>query len=121
MADNYIDFAPAKHTSSGIDLLKYTQGDAVYNKFTTQQKLDPFFTLDVNFNKSWKATKFIKSSPSRSLFFVNIGVSNVLNNKNIQLYGFEQLRMDKARPTLFDAKYAYALGRQYFINLAYSF
>ncbi len=121
MADNYIDFAPAKHTSSGIDLLKYTQGDAVFNKFTTQQKLDPFFTLDVNFNKSWKATKFIKSAPSRSLFFVNIGVSNVLNNKNIQLYGFEQLRMDKARPTLFDAKYAYALGRQYFINLAYSF
>jgi CarboxypepD_reg-like domain len=121
LADNYIDFAPAKHISSAIDLTKYTQGDLVYNKFVTQQKLDPFFTIDVNFSKSWRASKIVKAAPSRSLFFVNIGITNLLDNKNIQLIGFEQLRIDRARPTLFDSKYSYAMGRQYFINLAYSF
>jgi hypothetical protein len=120
LAENYIDFAPNKHVSSYLDLLNALNPEA-YAKFTTQQKLNPFYTVDVNFNKSWRATKFIKQAPSRSLFFVNIGINNILNNKNIQLLGFEQLRSDNTKPTLFDAKYSYALGIQYFVNLAYSF
>jgi Carboxypeptidase regulatory-like domain len=121
MGDNYIDFAPSKHIASTVDLLEYTQGSSTYNKFVTQQKLNPFYTIDINFNKSWRATKIVKKAPPRSLFLVNIGISNVLDNKEIQLLGFEQLRLDKTRPSLFDAKYQYAMGRQYFLNLAYSF
>jgi hypothetical protein len=121
LANNYMDFAPNKHVSSYVDLMKVTQGEAAYNRFVTQQKLNDFYTIDVSFNKSWKANKFFKKANSRNLIFLNLSVNNILNNKNIQLLGFENLRADIARPTLFDARYTYNIGAQYFINLAYSF
>jgi hypothetical protein len=121
LGDNYIDFAPNRHTTYGLDLVQYIQGQPVYNTNVTQKKLNKIFTIDASFSKSWRAQKIVKSAPTRSLFFVNIGVTNLLNNKNIQILGFEQLRVDNSRPNLFDAKYSYALGAQYFINLAYSF
>jgi Carboxypeptidase regulatory-like domain len=121
LAKNYMDFAPSRHTMYGIDLLKEIKGNDVYLNNITQKQLNTIFTMDASFSKSWRANKFVKSAPYRSLFFVNVGVSNFLNNKNIQLFGFEQLRVDNTRPSLFDAKYSYALGAQYFINFAYSF
>jgi hypothetical protein len=121
LGDNYIDFAPNRHTTYGLDLVKYIQGVPVYTTDITQKKLNSIFTIDASFSKSWRAQKIVKSAPVKSLFFVNIGITNLLNNKNIQILGFEQLRVDNTRPNLFDAKYSYALGAQYFINLAYSF
>ncbi len=121
LANNYMDFAPNKHVSSFLDLMKYTQPVAYYNQFVTQQKLNDFYTVDVSFYKSWLLQKFIKSAPRKNTVAINLSVNNLLNNKNIQLLGFENQRTDIARPTLFDAKYSYNIGAQYFANVTFTF
>jgi hypothetical protein len=121
LGNNYIDFAPINHSIRTLDLLKQNFGEDVFNQITSQKKLNTVYTVDVFFGKSWLARKIIKSAPYRSTLNLNIGVNNLLNNKNIQLLGFEQLRSDATRPTLFAPKYMYAIGAQYFLNLAYTF
>ncbi len=121
LGNNYIDFAPINHSPRQIDLLELNSGTEVYNNLTSQKKLNTVYTVDVFFGKSFLARKIIKQAPYRSTLNLNIGVNNLLNNKNIQLLGFEQLRQDAGRPTMFAPKYMYAIGAQYFVNLAYTF
>jgi hypothetical protein len=121
LGNNYIDFAPNNHSTRAIDMLLLNYGETVYNQITSQKKLNTVYTVDIFFGKSWLARKIVKKAPPRSTLNLNIGVNNLLNNKNIQLLGFEQLRADATRPTLFAPKYMYAIGAQYFLNLAYTF
>jgi hypothetical protein len=120
-ARNYMDFAPNIRTPQVIGLVKDNWGQETYDRILSQKKLNSVFIMDVTFGKSWLARKIIKQAPYRSTLNLNIGVNNLLNNKNVQLLGFEQLRFDQARPELFGPKYLYAIGAQYFINLAYTF
>lgn len=86
-----------------------------------QQKLPSSFTVDINAGKSFKVNKYIKHAGSNYFLNLNVGVSNILNNKNIILYGFENLRTNNENPDWFPSKYAYALGIQYFVNAALRF
>jgi hypothetical protein len=115
--NNYVDIAPNLRTSRIIDVLPDDVAAQVHN----QKSINSFATLDIFFGKSWRVNKFIKAAPLKSTLFLNIGINNALNNKNIQLMGFEQLRYKSDAPTLFQPKYMYNQGIQYFINAAYSF
>jgi Carboxypeptidase regulatory-like domain len=121
MDNNYIDFAPNVRTAESLGLVKENFGVDMYNKIVGQKKLNRIATVDATFGKSWLARKIVKQAPYRSTLNLNLGVNNLLNNKNIQLTGFEQLRFDQKRPNLFAPRYIYAIGAQYFMNLAYTF
>ncbi|MFM2387331.1 MAG: hypothetical protein RL660_2088 [Bacteroidota bacterium] len=114
---NYIDIAPNIRTRRVIDVLDETTASAMH----TQRQINSFATLDIFFGKSWRVNKFIKAAPLKSTLFLNIGINNALNNQNIKMMGFEQLRYRSEIPTMFQPKYMYNQGIQYFINAAYSF
>lgn len=121
LANNWIDFAPSRRTIEGVDLLKYNSAE--WSAAIDQQKLPSAFTVDIFGGKSFKVNKYIKKASNNTYLNLNIGLTNLLNNKNIILYGFENLRLGSAtaQPDWFVPKYAYALGIQYFINLSLRF
>ena len=119
LADNYIDFAPTARTKEGVDNL--VKDSEAWHKVIDQKKLPSFYTVDLFAGKSFKVNKYIKKASSSTFLLFNIGISNLLNNTNIKLYGFENLRFDKERPELFDARSAYTLGIQYFLNFSLRF
>jgi outer membrane receptor protein involved in Fe transport len=65
----------------------------------------------------------MKFLPRNTYLYLNVGINNLLDNKNIPTGGFENPRFDY---TGFDAskyasKYFYGFGRNYFINLSLKF
>lgn len=119
LGNNWIDFAPTARTREGVDnLVKHS---TEWHKVVDQKKIPSFYTVDLFVGKSFKVNKYVKKASSQTLLLLNIGLNNILNNKNIRLYGFENLRFDKERPELFDARYAYSIGTSYFINLSLRF
>jgi hypothetical protein len=120
-ARSYVDIAPNYRTRSVLDVVAETQGEAVERAMYEQRVLPSFATIDLFFGKSWRVHKFLSAAPEKSTLFLNIGMNNIANNQNIRILGFEQLRYKVDTPTLFQPKYMYQQGIQYFINLSYSF
>ena len=53
--------------------------------------------------------------------YLNVGVSNVLNNTEFVTGGYEQLRFDfeTKNPDVFPSRYFYFFVRTYFVNLSW--
>ncbi len=119
---NYVSINPSRRTLEAVDGLEYN-GEQ-FNNIIEQEKLPSAFTVDLYLGKSFALTKL-----NRKLFkygtylYVNLGVNNVLNNKNIRTGGYEQLRFDQTgrNPNRFDTKYFYAYGANYFLNISLKF
>ena len=82
-------------------------------KLLSQKKLDDAFTLDLYAGKSWAINGYT--------VLLNVSVNNILNNQDIVLYGYEQLRSDYANLDRFPEKYSYLYGTNFFISLAIRF
>lgn len=119
LANNYMDFAPTRRTKSGIDMV--TPESAEWHAILDQQKLPNFYTVDIFGGKSFKVNKYIKKAGSQTYLNLNLGLTNLLNNKNIRLYGFENMRYNNQNTDWFAPRYAYALGIQYFVNMTLRF
>jgi hypothetical protein len=128
LADNYLDVSALLRTDNfytnpqspwglpfeGID-------DATARRLLAQEKLDPFFLLNLTGGKSWR----VKGTTIG--FFASI--NNVLDER-YKTGGFEQSRNANYRELLnddlsgtppFAPKYFYGYGRTYFVNLYYQF
>ncbi len=119
MGNNWMDFAPTARTKDGVDNLVY--GSDAWHNVIDQRKPPNVITVDLNFGKSFKVDKYIHKASNQTFLLLNVGITNLLNNRNINLYGFENLRVNTVNPAWFAPKYAYALGAQYFINLSLRF
>lgn len=118
--NNYTDFNPARRTVSGVELLN----DGVLREsIIDQQKNDNQFTLDFFGSKSWRVSDIIKGFKRNTFLVFNLGVSNILDNQDIVLTGFEQLRFDYAEknPNKFPPRYYYGFGRNYFVSVIVRF
>lgn len=106
--DNYyLAVNPANHT---VDAFQYLQStDENVELLLDQVKLPRAFTLDFYGGKSWKVKDYT--------ILLNVSINNLLNNQNIILYGYEQLRSDYEDPERFPEKYAYLYGINYFVSL----
>jgi hypothetical protein len=105
----YLEPNPDNHTKEAMS--RYAEGDIRIDKLLVQKKLDPGLTLDFFGGKSWRVKD--------GLLLLNVSVNNLLNQKDIVSWGFEQLRTDLRDPDRFPAKYAYMYGTTYFISLTY--
>jgi hypothetical protein len=119
MANNWMDFAPTARTKDAVDNL--VKDSEAWHNVIDQKKLPNASTVDLMIGKSFKVNKYVKKASNQTFLVFNMGLSNILNNQNIKLYGFENLRFDKENPELFGPKYAYSLGIQYFLNLSLRF
>lgn len=108
--DIYIDINPDRRTAEALE--NYVDTDANWKKIIDQEKLGNEFTLDIFAGRSWRI--------ARGQFLnLNVSVSNVLDNTDFRIGGFEQLRYDSGNIDRFPSKYFYLYGRNYFINLVY--
>lgn len=123
---NYIDHFyltpnPLRRTEKAVEGL--TPGSPEWNDVLFQEKLPSSYTLDLFGGYSIKANKYVKHAGNATFLYLNIGVSNVLNNLKVITGGFEQMRFDfETKDTdRFPPRYFYSFGRNYFINLTLKF
>ena len=106
-ADYYLAVNPTNHVADAFEGL-YAE-DYRTDLLLKQKKLDNAFTLDLYAGKSWNWKGYY--------ILLNLSVNNVLNNKDIVLYGYEQLRSDYDDPERFPEKYSYLYGTNFFLSL----
>jgi hypothetical protein len=107
----YIDFSPVRRTEEAV--FNLDPESEQFRSIVQQEKVDGAFTVDFFGGKSFKF--------GRTFLYLNVGVSNILNNKNFITGGYEQLRFDTRErdPNTFPSLYYYSFGTNYFINLSF--
>ena len=121
MDRNYVEVNPARRTQDAGDLV--TSGSQQWHQIYDQEKLPAAFTIDLNAGKSFDVSHYYKKLKHRTLLVFNGGITNLLNNQDIKMVGFEQLRFDFTghNPDKFPNKYAYAYGINYFVSASLKF
>jgi hypothetical protein len=108
---NWLALNPERRTEQAISNLG--PGDPLIAQITEQQQMKGGFTLDASLGKSFKIKKKV-------FLNVNLSVTNILDNKNIQNRGYEQYRFDFATKDVnkYPPKYLYYYGRTFFLNIS---
>ncbi len=88
-----------------------------------QEQFDNQFTLDFFGGWSKLLPPGYYINKSRTYLLLNLGISNLLNNKNMRSGGFEQLRFDFEGKDAgkFPPKYYYAFGLNFFASIGLRF
>lgn len=118
---NYISINPDRHTPQAAALV--TAGSDQWHNILDQEKLPGAFTVDLHAGKSLDIRKIYKKLDHKTIVKFNLGIVNLLNNKNIKSGGYEQLRYDftNRNPNKFPNKYEYAFGFNFYLNLSLNF
>lgn len=103
----YLEPSPDNHTEAAVRF----EGDIRNEMLLTQPQLDPAFTLDFFGGKSWRH--------KGNTIVLTISANNLLNNQDIIMWGFQQLRTDYSQPDRFPPRYSYLYGTTFFVNLAF--
>ena len=110
--DIYLDPNPDRRTSEAVANL--VTDDPQWDELLDQIRLDDQYTVDLYAGKSWMIQRKYRIA-------LNLTMSNVLDNQDFKVGGFEQLRYDSMQPNRFPAKYSYLFGRTYFAMVTFSF
>ena len=105
----YIEPNPDRRTAEAVSNYLSNEG-ALYHKIIDQQKLPSYYTANFNGGKSFRVF-------GKYFLNVNLSVNNLINNQNILVSGFEQLRWDPANVAQFANKYYYMTGTTYVLML----
>jgi hypothetical protein len=124
--ESYLSFNPLRRT---YDALKFVApGTPGYNDIFNQTKFDSQYTLDFFGGYSWKLPRDFEVSKKPTYLVFNLGVNNILDNKDIVTGGFEQLRFDAQTSSSdpvstgkFPAKLYYAYGLNFFASVTLRF
>jgi hypothetical protein len=118
---NYVGINPDRRTQQATDLVSPDSDN--WKKIVDQEKLPAAFTIDISGGKSFRLNKLYKKINYNKLLVLNAGVVNVLNNTDIKVVGYEQLRYDynNRNPSKFPNKYDYAFGINYYATLSLRF
>ena len=123
--DAYVNLSPAYHEvlpdlySWVSDPSKNTAGVTMEEKIkelTVQDKLKDAFSLNFSIGKMVNITRSVTMN-------FNLNVNNVLNNKNVVTYAYQQGRVDTKNynRTAYPNKYSYAQGIKVFFNVGIRF
>lgn len=119
MGDAYVSAAPARHEELYNLWQKFDNEQdlkAKVEEIAEQQKLNDAFVLNASVGK----VVYINRKVSLN---VNVSVNNVLNNRKIQTYGYQQHRLDSQNYDIskYPNKYSYAQGIKAFVNVGVKF
>src|SRR5690606_1607445 len=131
LTGNYFDqgwlsINPLRRT---YDALRFVdKGTDAYNEIFDQTKFDAQFTLDFFGGYSLKLPKHFEINRKSTYLVFNVGINNILNNKDIITGGYEQLRFDAQTSTSdpvnvgkFPPKFYYAYGLNFFASMTLRF
>lgn len=107
----YLDPNPDRRTAEAIG--NYYDSDPQVDQLLDQTKLDANQTLDVFLGKSWIVKGY--------RIAVNATISNILDNQDFRIGGFEQSRYDRTDIDKFPPKFSYLFGRNYYAMVTFSF
>jgi hypothetical protein len=115
----YLDFSPARRRLAALDVID--QGSPLWNEILGQDKQDGQFTLDISGSWSWKINNKFPALKRNSFIVFNIGITNVLDNQDLVVRGYEQVRISpqgmETDLTKFPPKFSYANGRTFFASI----
>ena len=123
--DAYVNLSPAYHEvlpdlyTWVNDPSKNTTGvtmEQKINDLTQQQKLKNAFSLNISIGKLIYINRKVSMN-------INVNLNNVLNNKNVVTYAYQQGRIDTKNydPVAYPNKYSYAQGIKAFVNVGIRF
>ncbi|MEQ1676369.1 MAG: TonB-dependent receptor [Chitinophagaceae bacterium] len=117
----WLDFNPIRRTQAAVDGLE-PKSD-LWNGILDQTKWEEQFTLDFFGGYSWKLPKNMEISHKPTFLVFNLGVNNILDNKDIITGGFEQLRFDFQERNInkFPPKVYYGYGLNFFASATLRF
>lgn len=110
----YVKINPTLHTE------RLQKASGFRSEYTRQEELGRHFTLDARVGGSWKVAK-------RYTLSLNVSASNVLNNTDIKVQGWDQMQNRWNKPKGGDAslltpvekRYMYMYGMTYFLNASW--
>jgi hypothetical protein len=110
--ESWINFNPLRRTAAAVELVEYQSEQ--WNEILQQEKVDPAWTVDISFYKSW----MVNWPKSRTIFGLNVGVTNLLNNQDYVNGGYEQYRYDYENKDVstFPTRYSYMQGLNFFLQ-----
>lgn len=117
--DAYVNLSPAYHETLPDLWQLYPEKDALQAKIdelSTQDKLKNAFTLNVSIGK----LIYINRKVSLNL---NLNINNILNNRNVVTYAYQQGRVDTKNYDrgAYPNRYSYAQGVRVFFNAGIRF
>lgn len=117
--DAYVNISPAYHESMpGLATMYPTEAEilAKIEELSKQDKLDAAFTLNLSIGKAI----YFRNGPSLNF---NLNVNNVLNNRNVVTYAYQQGRVDTKNydRSAYPNRYQYAQGIRLFLNVGVRF
>jgi len=117
----WLDFNPVRRTAAAVDGVP--ENSQKWLDIIDQTRLKSQFSVDAFAGYSWLLNKRFKSLRKRTFLAFNLGVTNILNNKNIVSGGFEQLRYDFVDKDInkFPPKQFYAYGTTFNASMALRF
>jgi hypothetical protein len=116
---SYLSRNPLRRTYNAVGGLD-PKSD-IYKEIFDQTKFDANYTIDFFGGYSWKMPKQFNVDKKSVFMVFNLGVNNILNNKDIVTGGYEQLRFDPSALGKFPPKFYYAYGLNYFASVTVRF
>jgi hypothetical protein len=123
---SYLSMNPLRRTWDALQFAA-PKSDA-YNAIFDQTKFDAQYTVDFFGGYSWKLPRDFEINKKSTFLVFNVGVNNILNNKDIVTGGFEQLRYDAQLASTdplqvgkFPPKLFYAYGLNFFASMTLRF
>ncbi|TVR86016.1 MAG: TonB-dependent receptor [Saprospirales bacterium] len=112
--DLYIDFNPDRRRAVAFDLVE--KGSEQWERIHRQESTESAVMVNVFGGKSWRIAR-------GQFIYLNVGINNLLNTKDIRTGGFEQRRYNfqDRDPDTHPSRYFYAQGINFFASLAYRF
>ncbi len=119
MGDSYVNLSPIRHEALPNLWEKYpdvNELEAKMSELAHQDKLNDAFVLNISIGK----LVYINRKVSMNF---NLNVDNVLNNRNIMTYGYQQGRFDYTNydSTKYPNRISYAQGIKVFLNVGVRF
>jgi len=113
----YLDVNPIRRTYRAVQDVDY-KSPAWYS-IINQQQFSSQTTLDIFWGYSWKLPKKWAIHNKSTFLVFNLGINNLLHNRNMITGGYEQLRFDFATHDVnkFPPKYYYSYGINYFASI----
>ncbi len=117
----YLNFNPIRRTAAAVNGVD--EGSVLWHDIVDQTKLKSQYSLDAFAGYSWMMNRKFKSMKKRTFLVFNLGVNNILDNREIVSGGFEQLRFDFAEKNTekFPEKRFYAYGINFFASMGLRF
>lgn len=117
----YLDFNPIRRTAAAVNGVD--EGSELFRKIVDQTELNSQYSLDAFAGYSWMMNRRFKSMKKRTYLVFNVGVNNILDNREIVSGGFEQLRFDFAEKNTekFANRNFYSYGINFFASVGVRF